>query len=230
MSYYADGLPGLMFHHSSHDLLLNDEGQKLSTLFLYGQTVRPIRIMTDGPFRSIVFHFFPHVIKTLFGIHAQELTDHCIDYKSLRIKYSSELEFRLRDETDVSSQLRQISDSLMPLVAASENVRHETVLIASKKILDSSGEVSLRSLQKELKITERSFERKFLQHVGVTPNLFRRICRFNSSLEELELRRFTNLTDLAHQQGFSDQSHFIRTFKEFTGLAPRQYLLESLHK
>src|SRR5687768_5616846 len=81
MSYYADGLPGLMFHHSAQKSLLNDQDQKLATLFLYGQTVRPIRILTDGPFRSIIFHFYPHVIKTLFGIQAQELTDRCIDYK-----------------------------------------------------------------------------------------------------------------------------------------------------
>lgn len=32
-----------------------------------------------------------------------------------------------------------------------------------------------------------------------------------------------SLTDVAHECGFSDQSHFTRTFKRLTGLLPRQY-------
>jgi AraC-like DNA-binding protein len=35
-----------------------------------------------------------------------------------------------------------------------------------------------------------------------------------------------SLTDLSHAVGYYDQSHFIKDFKDFSGLNPRQYFLE----
>jgi AraC-like DNA-binding protein len=39
---------------------------------------------------------------------------------------------------------------------------------------------------------------------------------------------FNNLTDIAYDNGFADQSHFIRSFKEFTQITPNDYLRSGL--
>jgi AraC-like DNA-binding protein len=37
-------------------------------------------------------------------------------------------------------------------------------------------------------------------------------------------QRFEKLTDVAYDNGFADQSHFIRSFREFTNVTPNTYL------
>ncbi|MNY79127.1 DNA-binding transcriptional regulator ChbR [compost metagenome] len=53
--------------------------------------------------------------------------------------------------------------------------------------------------------------------------LFGRICRFQASLNQLRAQSYDKLSDIAFEQEYADQSHFIRNFKEFTGLTPFQF-------
>jgi AraC-like DNA-binding protein len=94
---------------------------------------------------------------------------------------------------------------------------------AISSIIQSKGGVPLQDLQKYLQISERSFERKFKQYVGITPKLFSRISRFQASLHELRIGLHNKLTDVAYENDYADQSHFIRSFKEFAGCSPLQY-------
>jgi transcriptional regulator GlxA family with amidase domain len=82
----------------------------------------------------------------------------------------------------------------------------------------------------DLNLSERSLERLFHTHVGVTPILFARICRFQTSLAILRQGRFRSLTDIAHSLGYYDQSHFIRDFKLFSGASPGRYLRQTVEK
>jgi len=86
------------------------------------------------------------------------------------------------------------------------------------------GLIPLKNIQTELHITERTFQRLFEFHVGVSPKLFSRICQFHSAFQHVNLGPNTRLTDIAYQTGYSDQSHFIRTFQEFTNYSPSGYL------
>ncbi|MCB0280144.1 MAG: helix-turn-helix transcriptional regulator [Calditrichaeota bacterium] len=64
----------------------------------------------------------------------------------------------------------------------------------------------------------REFSRNFQCNLG---DFLRRI-RIERSLALFFDKRLT-LTDIAFQCGFSDQSHFLRTFKELIGFGPKQY-------
>lgn len=82
----------------------------------------------------------------------------------------------------------------------------------------------LLKTQKELFVTERTFQRLFEKSVGLSPNQFRKINQFNKAFQQLNRRQFSSFADIAFENGYADQSHYIRTFKEFTGLTPKEYL------
>jgi AraC-like DNA-binding protein len=90
-------------------------------------------------------------------------------------------------------------------------------------IMQANGNLPLKALHDELNISERSFERKFEQYVGISPKLFSKICRFQASFQQLKDNRYNKLSDIAFENGYADQSHFIRVFKEFTGLSPLEF-------
>ncbi|HET8736285.1 MAG TPA: helix-turn-helix domain-containing protein [Pricia sp.] len=75
----------------------------------------------------------------------------------------------------------------------------------------------------ELQLSERTFVRKFKEYVDISPRMFDRICKFHSLLGQLQSADYSKLSDVASDHDFSDQSHFIRTFKEFTGMTPTEH-------
>jgi AraC-like DNA-binding protein len=64
----------------------------------------------------------------------------------------------------------------------------------------------------------------FESNVGISPRLYKRICQFDAAFQQLNRRKFAKLSDIAYQNGYADQSHFIRSFKEFTNITPKEYL------
>jgi AraC-like DNA-binding protein len=73
--------------------------------------------------------------------------------------------------------------------------------------------------------SQRQFVRLFSQSVGLTPRLYLRVQRFQQALRLMHSRapQPASLADVASGAGYSDQPHFNRDFREFSGLTPQQY-------
>lgn len=95
-------------------------------------------------------------------------------------------------------------------------------------ILENVGNVSIEQLAGELSISKRQLERRFTAAVGISPKLLARIIRFQNILQLIENKELKNFTTVAYEGGFYDQAHFIKDFKDFTGLNPKQYFSENL--
>jgi AraC-like DNA-binding protein len=46
--------------------------------------------------------------------------------------------------------------------------------------------------------------------------------------QTLARRQSISLTELAYRSGYFDQAHFIKDFKRYTGMTPKQYLKTNL--
>src|SRR5262249_54399205 len=67
-------------------------------------------------------------------------------------------------------------------------------------------------------LTQSASERRFRRSVGTSPKQFASILRLKNAVR---LRAGGHdLTSIAHSAGYTDQSHFTKDFKRFTGLAP----------
>ena len=216
---YANGTPTLLFLSSKATL----EGKPTNYLTLFGQTVFPETLVINNNFILIAYFFKPFVLFSLFGLSAKELTDYPVDLNLLHQEKANELKERLLNTDSLNSMLALLDNYVFSLITktkAETQLIHYVTSVLSKNF----SKERLLALQKELFITERTFERMFQKSIGVSPTLFRRISQFNSAFHQLQLRRFTKLTDIAFENGYTDQSHFIRTFREFTNITPKDYL------
>ena len=72
--------------------------------------------------------------------------------------------------------------------------------------------------------TQKHLISQFKKFVGLTPKNYQRIQRFNEIFMQMQNDQFLSWSDIALQCGYSDQSHFIREFKHFSGFNPESYL------
>ncbi|MEM9983080.1 MAG: helix-turn-helix transcriptional regulator, partial [Bacteroidota bacterium] len=143
--------------------------------------------------------------------------------KTLIQKYNSDLLLQLQESNATEERIDYLCRFFIDQLAHIRTKPDQDLAYALQTIVQQAGRVSLKALQQELRISERTFERKFKSYVGVSPKLFTRICRFQSSLKQLRAGKYQKLSDIAFDNGYSDQSHFIRDFKRFSGHLPLQY-------
>jgi AraC-like DNA-binding protein len=69
----------------------------------------------------------------------------------------------------------------------------------------------------------RTLQRRFREHVGVTPKWVIGRYRLHEAAERLKAGDAPALADLAAELGYADQAHFAREFKRAVGRPPRSY-------
>jgi AraC-like DNA-binding protein len=87
----------------------------------------------------------------------------------------------------------------------------------------SAGHVSVEQLANDAGISRQHLTRVFRERVGVTPKLYARLARFQSSLASACSSELADSAATALALGYTDQSHWIAEFKEFSGLTPHRF-------
>jgi AraC-like DNA-binding protein len=70
----------------------------------------------------------------------------------------------------------------------------------------------------------RQLDRLFVKRIGISPKQFMRVRKMNFAISLMKAKKKINLTELALEAGYYDQSHFTNDFKEITGLLPKQFI------
>ena len=217
---YANGSPTLLFQTANGQIKGNS-----NNLTLFGQTVFPETLTIKDDFTLIAYFFKPFSLFSLFGVSAKELTDNPIDINLLEPSITKILKEQLLNANSTIEMLKLIDEYIYSLIVKVK-VKSDIQLlkIATNRIIENPNKEALQIVQSEIYMTERTFQRMFEKNIGVSPNQYRRICQFSAAFQQLEQNHFGNLSDIAFNNGYADQSHYIRTFKEFTNITPKDYL------
>lgn len=103
----------------------------------------------------------------------------------------------------------------------------EPVLRAVRLILAADGNIKVSELAQQVFISERQFQRRFQEAVGLSPKVFSRIRRMRAALLQRLLAE-KSYADILFDHGYTDKSHFNRDFAAIAGLSSAE--LESYLK
>ena len=87
-------------------------------------------------------------------------------------------------------------------------------------------EPDLNQIIQHSNVSPRYFQKIFKMNCGVSPKHFQCTARFEKTLRHLLLTENPHYLLTALEQGYYDQAHFIKNFRQFTQSKPRDYLQE----
>jgi len=219
LPFFADGYPGLIFQQTN-GLIVRPHNKLMPQLFLYGQTIKPIEMVMHGQYKLIIFQLYPFVLKSFFHVDPQVLKDNCYDLQQMDKETGKIFLKKLNSNFVLKKRIDLLSALIQLLFENKKNELDQPIVRSIQKIITKKGQLSIGDLASEVNITERTFERRFLSSVGVTAKQFAKVIQFHNSLQELTLKDHSKLSDIVYRNGFSDQSHFIKVFKAYTGKTP----------
>lgn len=98
---------------------------------------------------------------------------------------------------------------------------HPAVAYALREFRSSPG-LGVARVRDATGLSERRFIELFRQQVGLTPKLYSRVRRFQSTLRRIPAGA-VDWADVALAGGYFDQAHLIHDFRAISGLSPGEY-------
>lgn len=229
LPFYADGFPGIVYSKSAKPFYQQPKGKKLSDFYLFGQTVEPMNLEVNGAFKLICIRLYPFAVRILLNIDPRELKDDCYDLRlveNIDTHHTLKKLAQLEDWDNILEVLADYFNELLKNASVNPDYR---IKLAINLILKTNGTISINEIRDKLCVTERTLERHFLKETGVTAKQFAKIIQFSSAMQQMTETDYVNLTDIAYDNNFADQSHFIRSFKTYTGKTPKEFLQQISH-
>ena len=217
-----DGCMEMIFHHGDlYRQYIHEEAVVQPRNCVFGQLTQPLKIEPTGVtgIFSVRFHYDGFI--PFATIPIKDMDDKAIPLEDLFGEAGTELGQRVILATTAEEKISHVEAFLR------ERLNMETIDRIVKStvdlLLNVNGQISVNELSQLTNINRRQLERRFSTAIGLSPKQLSKTIRLQSTLKQLLNKEYTNLTTLAHDSDYYDQAHFIKDFKEFTGLTPKEF-------
>jgi AraC-like DNA-binding protein len=211
----ADGCPELIFQYGGGFL-------EHSSYMSYLRAPRSASQVLHLGDRMGLFgvRLYPHAIRQLLGIPNIELVNSSVEFAHI---FGNEYNFvneQMLEAQTVEAKIAVASHFFAALQQASDkDPIHECIRL----MLLHEGNLDLDVLRSHTGLSVKQFERRFKAIAGFPPKYYSRITRFQATKRKYASGKFRTLSELSHACEYYDQSHFIREFKEFSGMQANHF-------
>jgi AraC-like DNA-binding protein len=224
-----DGCMEMIFHYGDLYKQFLEDGSSITQprCFVFGQITFPLEIMPTGVSGIIAARFQPDGFIPFSSYPVQQMENKGVPLAILFGDEASMLETNVLNATSNDKRIHFITEFLLARLQTSEATGRITKASIAT-LLQSNGQINVDELAGHLQINRRQLERKFSSAIGLSPKQLSKVIRLQATLKAMQQKQYTSLTSLAYENGYYDQAHFIKDFKEFTGISPRQFYAENL--
>jgi AraC-like DNA-binding protein len=117
------------------------------------------------------------------------------------------------------------------LLSVYKPIEQENILTyAIDQLSNFEEQIPISEVARDIDINERTFNRLFEKHLGISPIKYRKIARFRHSLtNKISNEKFKRLTEIGYASNFYDQSYFIKVYNKLAGSNPKAFF-KSINK
>lgn len=224
-----DGTMKLIFHYGDLYWHHPENGDRFlqPRCFLIGQLTRPYIVEPAGDTGTFVVRFHPNGFLPFTTIPIKEMENTPVPLEQLYGQEGKQLEDNILKAGTTAERIKIIEKFLLEHLTNSKTV-DKIVESTVNTILTANGQISVAEISKKNHIHRRQLVRKFSSAIGLSPKQLSKTIRLQATLKALLTEKSPKLTDLAYENEYYDQSHFIKDFREFTGVSPKEFYGDNL--
>ncbi|MEX0275384.1 MAG: helix-turn-helix domain-containing protein, partial [Flavobacteriaceae bacterium] len=194
--------------------------------FVLGQIINPMWIEPMGKVETFAVRFHPGSFSYFTKTAMSDLADRDTELKVLfDTDKVAQIELAIKQAKDTTERILLIEDFLLAMLMEHTGIPH-LVKSVLDKILQTNGNIRIKEALQDHPSKRRDLERKFAEKVGTSPKQLCKAIRLQKTLKTM-LNDHKNLTDVGYESEYFDQAHFIKDFKNFTGVSPKQFYTNS---
>lgn len=204
------------------NLMINEIEEKKFRIDITGRFTKAIPCKINGKIKGITIVFKPlginHFCEKSF---TQILPETHSDFPYWKNEATA-LE-ALLNSSDIKEIGRKLDAILLSFFRPFENkIVSDTLRLLHEDFTNNN----VTKIEQTLHVNRKMLLRQFKKHLGVSITDYRRILRFREAILLLPANN-ENLTQLAYESHFSDQSHFIKDIQKLAGESPGNLFKQS---
>jgi AraC-like DNA-binding protein len=211
------GMPELIFFIGQTSPF---QGVNAQRCIVKGQYTQLQKVTFRFDFHLIIIRLKPYGLHQLLGMNASTLTDTVADGEAFEV---------MRAMADIFTQQPTMEKALQSVLTLLHAYPHHAVsseTLRFLELLEQSSSQKVEQVIHQQGIGLRNLQRSFVREVGLSPKKYLRMMRM------LQLHRALppepDWMQLVSEYAFSDQSHFVKEFKQIMQHTPAQFVREHL--
>jgi len=214
-----DGYAEIIFHFGSGCSISSSEGlQRLPSPFIMGLLNQPVIISAKDCLEIIAVRCFPWTVFDLLGLPSGKGGVHIFEHPVAQLQSALAQLVHAGRIDEAIGQVKQYFQNVRSEIAVDSMLSKAGVAMRKAK-----GSMPVNQVAAAAHATVRTLERNFKQSSGYTVKDVSGLIRFEQVRNQLWLNPETNIAGLAHELGYTDQSHLSREFKRYSGSTPAAF-------
>lgn len=219
-------LDGFKYHTFDRDTL--EPNGTYQNVWISGMHKDFLSISAHQDSEMLVIQFKTNGAYPFFNTPINQFNNKVIDAQDFFGNEILELRQQILNEENTSEKFKCVEKWLKTKFDIDKTANNELLDVLTQlntKLITESSDIisSYPNSQKHL-------INQFKTYFGLTPKVFHRIFRFNQMLKKIKDKEHLIWSQIAYEFGYSDQSHFIKEFKEFSGFNPQDFIKSDYHK
>jgi AraC-like DNA-binding protein len=211
-----DGYAEIIFHFGSGcSLSHHGDLQPLPSPFLMGLLDQPVLFYAKNYLEIIGIRCFPWTVFDLLGLPAGKDSVRIFEHPIARLQSTLNECIQTDKIEEALARVKQYF-----LEAHSQIAADSMLFKAGVAMRKANGSIPVSQVAAAAHATVRTLERNFKQSSGHTVKDVSALMRFEQVRNQLWVYPDTNIAGLAHELGYTDQSHLSREFKRYTSTSP----------
>jgi AraC-like DNA-binding protein len=217
----ADGCVEMVFHYrSAFDELVADGPAHNWQSGIHFQSSQYRRFETKQSFGIFGAYIYPFAVPYFFNVPSERTSNEMLSLDTFLGNGGTELEEKIMTARD-NYKRAELLAAFLERRLLSARIKDNAIATSIKHVIHAGELNTVEQLAYKFNLSTRQFDRKFKEYAGFGPKMYMRLVRLSNALKQQANNK--SLSQIAHECGYYDQSHFIHDVKAFTGYHPGFY-------